>query len=74
MGRGRGNGGRGWFGRVVVVVVVLVAVASSYVGGFGGALPGRGPFSDMLRLRVLERAGVLCWSSVLKVVNLYFLG
>lgn len=55
MGRERGNGGRGWFGRFVVVVVVvfvvLAAVASSYVGGSGGALPGRGPFSDMLRLR-----------------------
>lgn len=52
MGRERGNGGRGWFGRfVVVVVVILVAVASSYVGGSGGTLPGRGPFSDMLRLR-----------------------
>lgn len=49
MGRERGNGGRGWVGRFVVdVVVVLVAVASSYVGGSGGTLPGRGPFSDML--------------------------
>jgi hypothetical protein len=54
MGRERGNGGRGWFGRVVVVVVVavLLAVASSYVGGSGGTLPGRRPFSDMMRLRV----------------------
>lgn len=61
MGRERGNGGRGWLGRAVVVGVVvvtaLVAVASSYVGGSGGTLPGRGPFSDMLRLRVLEIAG-----------------
>jgi hypothetical protein len=57
MGRERGNGSRGWFGRfvdvvvVVVVVVVPAAVASSYVGGSGGTLPGRGPFSDMLRLK-----------------------
>lgn len=54
MGRASGNGGRGWFGRVIVVIVVVavVAVASSYVGGSGSALPGKGPFSDMLRLRV----------------------
>lgn len=53
MGRERGNGGRGWFGRVTVVEVVAavrVAVASSYVGGSRGALLGIGPFSDILRL------------------------
>ena len=58
MGRERGNGGRGWVGRFVVdMVVVLVAVASSYVGGSGGTLPGRGPFSDMLIFEILEIAG-----------------